>query len=259
MLAWDANCRSDGRDRSRLRGAVNGADFLLLLGGDCSIVLGALLGLRRAGRAPAGLVYIDGHADYATLDESPTGSACSMSLALAVGRRNSTRLAYLMTRPHSCARPTLFISVAAMSPIRSMGVGPCKTPRASTSVMRSSGLAVPQRFLSLRSSVSPGLPAGSGSISTPTCSIHESCRRWTVRCRAGSISARLPPSSARSWLIPAARGLQLTIYDPIKDRGGVGAERLVDLLVDLRSADHPSPRARRGDAASRRRGRHAPE
>ena len=76
---------------SRLRGAVNGADFLLLLGGDCSIVLGALLGLRRAGRAPAGLVYIDGHGDYATLDESPTGSACSVSLALAVGRRNSTR------------------------------------------------------------------------------------------------------------------------------------------------------------------------
>jgi len=68
--------------------------FLVLLGGDCSILLGALLGLRNGGRAPVGLVYVDAHADFATLDGSPSGSAASMCLALAVGR-NNTPLAHL--------------------------------------------------------------------------------------------------------------------------------------------------------------------
>jgi arginase len=61
---------------------------VLVLGGDCSIVFGCLLGAgRRAG--PIGLAYIDAHADFATPEESLTGSAASMCLALAVGRGDS--------------------------------------------------------------------------------------------------------------------------------------------------------------------------
>ena len=58
--------------------------FGVVLGGDCSIVLGCLLGA--AGRGPVGLVYVDAHADFATPEESMTGSAASMALALATGR-----------------------------------------------------------------------------------------------------------------------------------------------------------------------------
>lgn len=60
--------------------------FVLVLGGDCSIVLGNLLGFRHACRGPVGLAYVDAHADFATPEESRTGSAASMCLALAVGR-----------------------------------------------------------------------------------------------------------------------------------------------------------------------------
>ena len=60
--------------------------FVIVLGGDCSIVLGCLLGVREAASAPVGLVYIDAHSDFATPQESRTGSAASMCLALAVGR-----------------------------------------------------------------------------------------------------------------------------------------------------------------------------
>lgn len=68
--------------------AEDGA-FVLLLGGDCSIVLGALLGLRRPGSSSPGLVYVDAHSDFATPEQSYTGSAASMCLALAVGRGDS--------------------------------------------------------------------------------------------------------------------------------------------------------------------------
>jgi arginase len=65
--------------------SANGA-FVLVLGGDCSIVLGSLLGLRHARQDAVGLAYVDAHADFATPEESRTGSVASMCLALAVGR-----------------------------------------------------------------------------------------------------------------------------------------------------------------------------
>jgi arginase len=60
--------------------------FAVLLGGDCSIVLGSLLGARRSAHGSVGLVYVDAHADFGTAEESHTGSVASMCLALAVGR-----------------------------------------------------------------------------------------------------------------------------------------------------------------------------
>jgi arginase len=71
-----------------------GGQFVVLLGGDCSIVLGGLLGARRLAGGPVGLAYVDAHADFATPEESITGSAASMCLAMAVGR-GATPLARL--------------------------------------------------------------------------------------------------------------------------------------------------------------------
>jgi arginase len=56
----------------------------LVLGGDCSILLGSLLGFRRRGRY--GLLFVDGHADFYQPDANPNGEAASMDLAFATGR-----------------------------------------------------------------------------------------------------------------------------------------------------------------------------
>jgi arginase len=61
----------------------NGA-FPVVLGGDCSILLGNLLALRRRGRY--GLLFLDGHADFYQPEAEPNGEAASMDLALATGR-----------------------------------------------------------------------------------------------------------------------------------------------------------------------------
>jgi arginase len=57
--------------------------FPLVLGGDCSIVLGAMLALKRRGRY--GLLYIDGHADFYQPEANPEGEAASMDLAFVTG------------------------------------------------------------------------------------------------------------------------------------------------------------------------------
>lgn len=62
--------------------------FPLVLGGDCSVMLGCLLGARRAGGR--GLVHVDGHSDFfhpGNYDtKSRLGTAAGMDLALATGR-----------------------------------------------------------------------------------------------------------------------------------------------------------------------------
>jgi arginase len=63
---------------------MDGGEFPIVLGGDCSIVLGNLLALRRRGRY--GLLFVDGHADFFQPEVEPTGEAASMDLALATGR-----------------------------------------------------------------------------------------------------------------------------------------------------------------------------
>lgn len=63
---------------------VDGGEFPVVLGGDCSILLGNLLALRRRGRF--GLFFLDGHADFYQPEAEPNGEAASMDLALATGR-----------------------------------------------------------------------------------------------------------------------------------------------------------------------------
>ncbi|HMG55908.1 MAG TPA: arginase family protein [Kofleriaceae bacterium] len=62
---------------------IDRGEFPVVLGGDCSIVLGSTLALRRRGRC--GLLFIDGHADFYQPEVDPSGQAASMDLALATG------------------------------------------------------------------------------------------------------------------------------------------------------------------------------
>lgn len=80
-----AYSRSLGQSVQR---AIDDERFALVIGGDCSIVLGCLMGASGGGE-PVGLAYVDAHADYATPEESQTGSVASMALALAVGHGDS--------------------------------------------------------------------------------------------------------------------------------------------------------------------------
>ena len=63
---------------------LNKRRFPLVLGGDCSILIGNLLALRRLGRY--GLFFIDGHADFYQPEASPTGEVADMDLAIVSGR-----------------------------------------------------------------------------------------------------------------------------------------------------------------------------
>jgi arginase len=58
--------------------------FPVVLGGDCSILIGAMLALRRMGHY--GLFFIDAHADFYQPEADPYGEVASMELAIVTGR-----------------------------------------------------------------------------------------------------------------------------------------------------------------------------
>jgi arginase len=62
---------------------LEAGEFPVVLGGDCTIVLGPALALRRRGRY--GLLFIDGQADFFQPEAEPYGEAASMDLALVTG------------------------------------------------------------------------------------------------------------------------------------------------------------------------------
>jgi arginase len=72
----------------KVSAALHASEFPVVLGGDCSVLLGCLLGTRWAGGR--GLVHVDGHSDFfhpGNYDSAKRlGSAAGMDLALATGR-----------------------------------------------------------------------------------------------------------------------------------------------------------------------------
>ncbi|MGY5132621.1 arginase family protein, partial [Streptomyces nigrescens] len=73
---------------TRIEGHVGSGDFPVVLGGDCSILLGAVLALRRLGRY--GVAYLDGHGDFRhpgnTAVSGPVGAAAGEGVAQITGR-----------------------------------------------------------------------------------------------------------------------------------------------------------------------------
>jgi arginase len=66
------------------RPVVQGGSFALTLGGDCSILLGIMLGLKPMGEF--GLLFIDAHADFYSAESSTTGEVADMDLAIVCGK-----------------------------------------------------------------------------------------------------------------------------------------------------------------------------
>jgi arginase len=67
-----------------VEGVLHAGALPVVVGGDCSILLGSMLALRRLGRF--GLLYVDGHADFWHPSQDDLGEAASVDLALATGR-----------------------------------------------------------------------------------------------------------------------------------------------------------------------------
>ncbi|HEY7369561.1 MAG TPA: arginase family protein [Thermoanaerobaculia bacterium] len=215
---------------ARVAAAVESGDFLLLLGGDCSVLLGALLGLGRYERV--GLAYIDGHADINHLAVSTTGGAAGMDLALALGRGTSP-LAHL--RQPAGAPLVRGADVAVLG--RRYGAESNWEPG---EVLREEGI-LDLKYEAVRKDPAAAARQALERIARPElpgfwihldADVIDSKRMWAVDSPdPGGLSleelAELLSPLARH---PKAIGLQVTIYDPGLDPTSECGERIVNVL-----------------------------
>jgi arginase len=69
---------------SRVEAALRNGHFPLLYGGDCAVLLGAVPAVRDFAGS-AGLLFVDAHEDATRMEESTTGEAANMEIALLLG------------------------------------------------------------------------------------------------------------------------------------------------------------------------------
>jgi arginase len=229
-----AYCLSLGE---RVAAAAEHGRFVLLLGGDCSIVLGGLVGARRAAAGSVGLAYVDAHADFATPEESRTGSVASMCLGLAVGR-GDTPLARL-----GGDAPLVNDADVALLGRRDMA----ESWYGHAALAASQVLDLPDAILSAR-----GLPHAAADALRRLTS--PNLRGFWIHLDADvlnpvdmpAVDSPEPGGPTMNQIVdllaplvrhPRALGLEVTIYDPGLDADRACAARLVTLLEILLTAD----------------------
>ncbi len=97
-------------------------DRPLVVGGDCSILLGNLLALARRGRY--GLLFFDGHADFYQPDANINGEAASSELALATGRGPAALTRFENYHPLIADEDVVAIGIRDQEESRSYGSQP---------------------------------------------------------------------------------------------------------------------------------------
>jgi arginase len=216
----------------RVAAATRGGRFTVVLGGDCSIVLGCLLGARQSVSGSVGLAYVDAHADFATPEESQTGSVSGMSLALASGR-GDTPLAALGGRS----------PLVSSGRVALLGRREAVPPRGHAALEASSILDVPAHAFTTNA-------ASEVAAAALEQVLPHGVRGFWIHLDVDVLDAAvmpavdspapggLMPNQLLSLLTPLAQhpralGLDVSIYDPALDPDRSCARRLVKLLAAL--------------------------
>jgi arginase len=209
---------------------IDEGSFPLVIGGDCSILLGNLLALRL--RGDYGLIFIDGHTDFQTPQTSASGGAAGMDLALACGRgpdlltnlgghkplvkdQNVIALGFRdMEDPADYYAPDIFqsqVALYSLDRLREMGIEAAVTEvvsRLQTNSVKGFWIHVDVDVLNsdLMPAVDSPMPGG----------------------LTGDELSRLLRTLLSTGL---AVGLEVTIFDPDLDPDGSLAKKLVEILA----------------------------
>ncbi|HEX6642405.1 MAG TPA: arginase family protein [Thermoanaerobaculia bacterium] len=212
---------------------LDGDAFPLVLGGDCSILLGTALALRRRGRF--GVVYVDAHPDYLTIDQTETGGVAGLPLALVTGLGPDALVNLEHRTPYVDAHDT--VSVASRDDFQIRDLPGSTGKRVEHSPIR----AYPLELIRERS---PGAVARDVMERMAARGVDGVWIHFDVDALDSAIMPAVdspePDGLTRAEAVellstlvahPLARGLQVTIYDPDRDADGSAAGVLVDVLT----------------------------
>ena len=220
---------------SRVCSTLEAGRFPLVYGGDCSVLLGAVPALRDVG-GTAALLFIDGHEDATTMEQSATGEAANMEIALLLGMTGEQAPEPIRSRMPSL-RPDAIATLGQRDANYRDGIGvPSVAGRVrlhSAEELRRDPEAITAHAASHVASQAPGWWLhidldvldgkefrACGAASDPT-------------MLEGLTWAELTAITRTALRTPGCRGWSIGVYNPDLDPGSREAHRIVAYLADV--------------------------
>jgi arginase len=210
---------------ARIHQLLGQNQFPLVLGGDCSILLGSTLALRQLGRY--GLLFVDGHSDLLTPSNSLTGGAAGMDLALVTGTGPELLSNIDEQRPYVRPEDTVLFGYRSSEAESNAASKPMKSFPLDAIRVQGVAESAEQATLYLES-----LPAVGFWLHLD---VDVLSPEWMFAVDSPDPGG-LPPEELATLLKTVSQskrcaGMQITIYDPTLDPDGVCADRIVEILV----------------------------
>jgi arginase len=132
------------QDTESVRSAVSRVDaegLVFCLGGECSICVGTLAGLKTKIKGTPGIIWIDAHGDFNTSETTPSGFIGGMCLALACGRGPKLDDITQDGKPLLNEENVVHLASRALDPQESENMSSSPMKICSTSTLREKGIA----------------------------------------------------------------------------------------------------------------------
>jgi arginase len=223
---------------NRIEELLGEGKFPLVLGGDCSILLGSALALRKRGRY--GLLFVDGHADLLTPASSQSGGAAGMDLALATGLGPELLTDIESRKPYIKPEDTIIFGYRRPA-----------TGETSPATPQPPMGAFPLNQIRQQGTTQSARTALAHLASAPTegfwihVDVDVLASRWMPAVDSPEDGGMTPEELSTLLKVAASSnrcvGMEITIYDPTLDPAGKGADLIVNLLAEVFSRE-------RGDA-----------
>ena len=223
---------------NRIEELLGQGRFPLVLGGDCSILLGSALALRKRGRY--GLLFVDGHADLLTPASSQSSGAAGMDLALATGLGPALLTDIDSKKPYIQPEDTIVFGYRQPPPGDTSSVAP-QPPMD----------AFPFHSIQQHGIAESARRAVTHLESAPTLGfwIHVDVDVLNTESMPAVDSPEtggMTPQELSTLLKTAVHsdrcaGMEITIYDPTLDPAGKGADLIVDMLSEVFSPSRREP------------------
>jgi arginase len=222
----------------RISGILDSGEFPLVLGGDCSILLGAALAVRQRSDVDGhiGLIYVDGHSDFRHPgNASYVGAAAGEDVALATGRGQPELASIDSLGPYFRDVDVILLGIRTHDEYRldlqAAGIQYRAVPE-----LRAEGAARSAQWARNELAECAGYwvhvdvdvldPAVMPAVDAPD--------------PGGIAYSELELLLSGLVATPRCLGLELTVFDPDYDPDGVYASEIVDTLVAGLAPLHPS-------------------
>lgn len=214
----------------RIGGIVDAGEFPLVLGGDCSVLLGSMVAMHRLGDevdGRVGLVFVDGHSDFRHPGNAPyVGAAAGEDLALVTGRGQIELAGIEARRPYVRDTDVVVLGIREHDEYRLDLAAGGFSVRPVTA-LRSAGAARSAQWAREQLTHCAGFwlhvdvdvldPAVMPAVDAPD--------------PGGIAFAELEMLIAGLVGTPDCLGMELTVFDPDHDPEGSYAREVVDMLI----------------------------